>query len=123
VPTHKRSPLERESLKLSYLWRADCTYDLERYDQSIVLYNDIIDQYHSDFTSLIALVQIVNAFAEKGDFDSARVAQNRARRRLREMPETAFKDGLLDRSVWERWLNWERIIDPEGETTADAGDG
>ena len=67
---------------------------------------------------MVSLVQIINTYAEMGDIRAARAAQNRARRQLKDMPEEAFNDGLLNQAAWEDWLSWERTLDEEALTEA-----
>lgn len=108
-----RSALDNELLKNALLWRADCAFDLGEYDDSIRMYSDFADRYTQDPATLVALIQVVNAYAEIGKFDAARTAQNRARKVLAAMPDDAFERGLLpaSRDVWERWLSWGIVLD------------
>ena len=123
IPSHKRTPVEEQNLKFARLWRADSAYAIEDFDQALKFYNDVAERYGNDVTGLVALVQIVNIYAEKGDLRAARAAQFRARRQLKAMPEEAFKAGLLNRRAWEEWLSWERTLDEEKVTSASSGSG
>ena len=106
IPSHQRTTLENESLKLAYLWRADCVFEKGDYAAARDLYESIANQYANDPVALTARMQIVNAYAQEGSYKEARTAQNRALRMLREMPDSAFDNELLDREAWEEWLSW-----------------
>jgi len=123
IPMHKRTRVEEQDLKFAKLWRADAAYSLGQYPAAIPLYNEVVERYENDVAALMALVQIVNTYAEMGDFRAARAAQNRARRLLKEMPDKAFADGLLNREAWEQWLMWERAIDKDQITSANPDSG
>ena len=118
IPSHKRTPVEEQNLKYARLWRADSAFAIADYQQALKYYNDVAERYGHDVTGLVALVQIVNIYAETGDFRAAKAAQFRARRQLKAMPDEAFSAGLLNRSAWEEWLSWERTLD-EGVASAD----
>ncbi|MFG0330968.1 MAG: tetratricopeptide repeat protein [Phycisphaerales bacterium] len=120
IPARKRNPLERESHKAADFWYANTVFELGEYDRAVTLYGSIADQYPNDPSSLIAMVQITNAYAAKGDFAAARAARNRARRKLLEFPDSSFDTGLLplNSEAWERLLEWDPILD---ETASAAG--
>ncbi len=63
--------------------------------------------------SLVALVQIVNAYCEMGMIDKAKVATKRARSMLKRIPDDAFNDPTLPmtREHWEDWLKWTSELD------------
>ncbi len=111
IPSHKRTRVEEQNLKFARFWRADSAFALGDYKAAIPLYNEVVERYDQDAITLMAMVQIINTYAEMGDFRAARAAQNRARRQLKDMPEDAFKDGLLNEDAWEKWLLWERELD------------
>jgi len=104
---------EIESLYLrnSYFYRADCAYDLRRFegpDGAIALYGAAADKYEEDPSVLVAHVQIVNSWCELGRFDKARAANERAKWRLARIRDEAFDDPNLpmSREHWKRWLEW-----------------
>jgi tetratricopeptide (TPR) repeat protein len=100
--------IDRLQLKLSHFYRADCVYDLGRYDEAIKLYDAAALKYQDDSSSLAAYVQIVNSYCALGKLDEAKTANERAKWLLRKMPEGAFRDGSfsMPKAYWEQWLKW-----------------
>ena len=100
--------IDRLHLKLAHFYRADCVYDLGRYDEAIKLYDAASLKYQDDSSSLAAYVQIVNSYCALGKLDEARTANERAKWLLRKMPEQAFRDGSfsMPKAYWEQWLKW-----------------
>ncbi len=108
VDEAKQSPLESLCLRNAFFYRADCAYDLGRYEQSISLYDLAAKRWEAHPASLVALVQIVNAYCELGKTQEARVANDRARWQLKRIPDEAFDDPNLPmtREHWQQWLRW-----------------
>jgi tetratricopeptide (TPR) repeat protein len=100
--------IDRLQLKLSHFYRADCAYDLGRFDEAIKLYDAAALKYQDDSSSLAAYVQIVNSYCALGKLDEAKTANERAKWLLRKMPEGAFRDGSfsMPKAYWEQWLKW-----------------
>ncbi|MCS7034587.1 MAG: tetratricopeptide repeat protein [Phycisphaerae bacterium] len=100
--------LDRLHLKLAHFYRADCLFDLGRYDEAIRHYDAAATRYQNDPSALTAFVQIVNAYCAMGKLDQARAANERAKYLLRRMPPETFKDGTfaMPREYWERQLKW-----------------
>jgi len=111
IAVHQRSELEREMLKLTSFWKADCLFELERYDEAIEAYALITNRYIGEPTALVAQARIITAYAEQGEMDKARTAQTLAFRMLQKMPESAFEESLLSRDAWEQWLKWGPLLD------------
>lgn len=120
TPPHKRSPEVRQNLKFAAFWQADCAFDQGLFHEAIRLYSGVVDRYSEDATAIVALIQIVNCYAELGDLPAARTAQNRAWRLLRDLPATAFEKSPLplDRDAWERVLRSNRLAEA-GLTSAE----
>lgn len=102
----KLDPLERDALRLAHLYRADCLFDLGRYQEAIDLYEIAERRYSDSAVSMVALIQIVNAWHELGDADRAATAHRRAEIRLTQLPDSAFLEqgSIFSRDAWERWL-------------------
>lgn len=102
------SPVEQVYLRNAYFYQADCAYDRRVFEQAIQLYNTAANNYADDPASLIARVQIVNAYCELGQFQQAKVANDMARSQLERIPDSAFDDENLPmkREHWEDWLRW-----------------
>jgi tetratricopeptide (TPR) repeat protein len=102
----KLSAMERLHLRNATFARADCAFDLGDYDAAIRLYDAAAQRYASDPSSLVAMIQIVNAYVAKGALREARTANERARQRLAQLPDSVFESGdlPLDRRRLEQWL-------------------
>lgn len=100
--------IDRLHLKLAHFYRADCVFDLGKYDEAIKLYDAAALKYQEDPASLAAYVQIVNSYCALGKFDEARTANTRATWLLRKMPQENFASGSfpMPKAYWERWLKW-----------------
>jgi len=103
--------LEQLYLRNSYFYRADCAYDLRQYEGpagAIALYEKARQHYDKDPAVLVALVQIVNSYAEMGEWELARKANERAKVFLERIPESVFDDPNLpmSRRHWQRWLDF-----------------
>jgi len=98
---------ETTALRNSYFYLADCYYDLGRHDEAIRRYDIARDRYAQDPASLVAMIQIVNAYLEQGQIERARTANERAERFYNAMPPEVWDDPDLpmDRADWERWLS------------------
>lgn len=103
----RMSSLDRIELRNAYFYRADCAFDLGDDEAAIGHYDVAANRYADDPASLVAMIQIVNAYTRLGRWEEARTANERARQRFRELPEHAFqRDDLpLERRHWERWLD------------------
>jgi len=105
--------LERTYLRNSYFFQADSAFDRGQYDQAIALYDEAAKRWEADPASLVAHVQIVNAYCELGDYAAAKRANEKALWALERLPEEAFDDPTLpmSRRHWEDWLRWTSQID------------
>ncbi|MEM1165755.1 MAG: tetratricopeptide repeat protein [Planctomycetota bacterium] len=111
--------LDRVMLRNAMFYRGDCAYDLadhlvdenpersrELFDRAIELYDAAAQLYARDPASLVAMTQIVNCYLKLGQNRQAETAHERARSRLRELPESAWRgDNIpMTRRHWEEWL-------------------
>ncbi|MDQ7014161.1 MAG: tetratricopeptide repeat protein [Planctomycetota bacterium] len=103
----QRSESERVALRNSYFFLGDCAFDLGDYDAAVQHYELARERYSQDPASLVAMVQIVNAYIAMGQTDKARAANERAKRFYTKLPEEAWNDPYLpmSRTDWERWLD------------------
>jgi tetratricopeptide (TPR) repeat protein len=106
--TPPQTEVDKLYQKLSTFFRADCTYDLGKYEDALKLYDQAAFRYQDDPSALAAYVQIVNCYCALGEFAEARTANERAKWILRRMPADAFKDGNLSmpKEYWDEWLKW-----------------
>jgi TolA-binding protein len=107
-PKDSLSSLEQLYHRNAYFYQADCAFDRGQYQLAIDLYNDAAQKWEDNPASLVALVQIVNAHCELGNYQEAGVYNSMALERLKQMPDAAFnKPGLpMSREHWEDWLRW-----------------
>ncbi len=101
------TPLEAMYLRNAFFYLGDCAFDLGDFTASIRHYDSAREAYPDDPSSLVAMIQIVNAHVSRGDLDRARTADERARRFFMSLPEEVWDDPNLpmSRQDWERWLD------------------
>lgn len=131
VDPAKLGEVQEVYLRNSYFYRADCAYELGRYegpDGAIALYRKAVQRYEKKPAALVALIQIVNSHCELGQFDEARIVNKKAKWYLHRIPAEAFDDPSLPmgREHWQRWLEWTGELalveaSAEAETEAQAG--
>jgi len=111
-PDSQLGLFESIALRNSYFYLGDCAFDLGEYDNAIQYYDRARDRYVSDPASLVAMVQIVNAYIETGQLGRARTANERARRFYETIDDDVWNDPNLpmDRADWERWLSSSEIL-------------
>ncbi len=115
-----RSALTNIQLRNSYFFLGDCAFDLGEFSAAIMYYDRARERYPQDPSSLVAMVQIVNAHIEEGDMGRARTANERARRFYDSLPEKVWDDPNLPmgRRDWERWLDSSsRLYEVSAATT------
>lgn len=107
-PAGTLNGLEQLYRRNSYFYQADAAFDRGQYETAIQLYDNAARRWDKDPASLVALVQIVNAYCELGQYQQAKVANETARWQLERIPESAFEDQTLpmSRQHWEDWLRW-----------------
>jgi len=107
--------LDRRLLRNSMYYRADCAYELGDFENAIRWYDAAAQRYADDPSSLVAMMQIVNAYAAMGRWREAQTAQERARQRLSEIPDHKFDNPELpiDQRHWERWIANSPIVDAQ----------
>ncbi len=112
IPDHQLGLFESIALRNSFFYLGDCAFDLGEYDDAIRYYDRARDRYVDDPASLVAMVQIVNAYVETNQLGRARTANDRARRFYQEIPDDVWNDPSLpmDRADWERWLNSSSVL-------------
>lgn len=103
-----RSDLENLYLRNAYFYKADCTYDRGDYPVAIDRYREAAQRWSAYPASLVAQVQIVNAYCELQEFQQAYVANQNALWQLSQMEDEVFDrpDMPMTRQHWEDWLRW-----------------
>jgi tetratricopeptide (TPR) repeat protein len=94
-------------LRNASFYLGDCAFDLADYETAIRQYDAAREKYPKDPASLVAMIQIVNAYVEQGDLKRARTANDRAKRFYESLPESAWTDPNLPigQAEWQRWLD------------------
>ncbi len=108
---------ESIALRNAHFYLGDCAFDLKEYDQAISYYDRARDRYVEDPASLVAMVQIVNAYMETGQLGRAKTANERAKRFYALMPDKVWDDPTLpmERDDWERWLDTNTELLAKGQ--------
>lgn len=94
--------VEREQLRSAYLRRADCQFDLGRYEDAASAYAEAQWRYENETIGLTAALQIVQCQLRMGRTAEARRSLERAKWLLKKMPDSAFRReaGQQDRGYW-----------------------
>ena len=102
------SAREQLYLRLAYLYRAECAFELRQYDQAIPLYEQAAYRYQNEPVSLSAYLQIINCYYRLGEWQRARTALGRARWLLRRMSPSQFtrQPTGIDLQRWQDVLAW-----------------
>jgi len=97
----------------SLFYMGDCAYELADYELAIKHYDEARAEYAAEPSSLVAMVQIVNAYIRRGEWAKAATANERARQHLAKFPETVWSnpDLPMDKKHWERWLDSRALLD------------
>lgn len=103
---------ENIALRNAHFYLGDCAFDLQDYDEAIRYYDIARDRYSDDPASLVAMVQIVNAYIAKDELGRAATANERAKRFYNSIPDEVWDDPNLpmDRADWERWLDSSAML-------------
>jgi tetratricopeptide (TPR) repeat protein len=117
------SKLEQLQLRNSYFYIADCEFELKEYDSAIRHYDAARERYSSDPASLVAMVQIVNAYVEQKDMKRAATAQERAIRFYESLPISVWSDPNLPmgKEAWQHWLQSMNMLKPMNEAQVPDG--
>ncbi len=103
-----RTALEELCLKHSYLYRADCAFDLRQYERALALYEEVARRFRTDPVCLSAYVQILNCYQRLGKSDQARIALLQVRWLLKSIPPERFEDSPdeEDLAYWQGFIDW-----------------
>ena len=101
------SSLEKLQLRNAAFFAADCSFELADFEQAIRRYDAAREKYPEDPASLVAMVQIVNAYVEMGDLTRAATANERAKLFHKSLPASVWADPSLPMSNddWKKWLD------------------
>ncbi|MEM7622638.1 MAG: tetratricopeptide repeat protein [Planctomycetota bacterium] len=103
----RRTTLENTYLRNASFYLGDCAMDLGEPRDAIAHYLAARNRYPEDPSSLVAFIQIVDAYIELGELRSAQTANERARSFFESFPPETWDDPMLpmQRADWESWLN------------------
>lgn len=112
-PSRKLGELEQVCLRNAYFAIGDCAFDLGEFDAAIAAYDTARLRYSDDPSSLVAMVQIVNAYVQQQQWPQARTANERARQHLARFPDEVWQrpDIPMEKKHWERWLDARTVLD------------
>lgn len=121
VKPESLGPVEGVYLRNASFYLGDCAYELGEFDAAIAAYDSARQRYDADPASLVALVQIVNAYVQQGQWAKAITANERARQHLARFPEDVWKraDLPMDKRHWERWLDSRSLMERHARAGAE----
>jgi tetratricopeptide (TPR) repeat protein len=101
------SSLEKLQLRNAAFFSGDCSFELRDFEQAIRRYDAARERYPEDPASLVAMVQIVNAYVEMGDLTRAATANERAKLFHKSLPASVWADPSLpmNNDDWKKWLD------------------
>lgn len=107
------SQLELQYFRNAHFYEADCAFDRGDFETAINLYLNAVRRWQDHPVALMGWVQIMNAWAELGNYEKARAAHTQALELFNQMPEGAFQraDSLMTRERWDDWLQWMTQLD------------
>lgn len=112
------SGLERIHLRNAYFYIGDCAMEMREFETAITAYDAARLKYSDDPASLVAMAQIVSAYAAQEKWAEARTANERARQQLARFPDSAWTapDLPMEKRHWERWLEARTILEQRTST-------
>lgn len=96
------SLLEKTYLRMSYLYRGDCLFDLGEYETAIEAYEEAAWRYDNMPAAVSASMQIFHCFQRLGRTADARAVLGRLRWLIRTIPEAVFEAerGMPAKAYW-----------------------
>ncbi len=101
--TRDLTEMEQTYLRMSYLYRGDCLFDLSRYQEAIEAYRETAWRYENLPASVSASLQIIHCHLRLGEQMEAASALSRLKWLLRKMPASVFEAerGMSPKAYWE----------------------
>ncbi len=114
------SESERVYLRSSYLYRADCLFDLGDFAAAADGYREAQWRFEADPSAVSAGVQLYHCFVRLGNANEARMALARLGWLLKKLPDTAFeaRRGMSSKAYWEGLI--ARLEQTSGDVLAGA---
>jgi tetratricopeptide (TPR) repeat protein len=102
------SDLEKNYLQLSYMFHADCLFDLGQYLQAIKAYEHVIDHYEKTSSALAGYMQIANSYQRLGQYGKIKAVLERMKWLMKQLPDNAFAapGKPFSRKDWQEWIDW-----------------
>jgi len=115
--------LDRVMLRNSMFYQGDCAYDLGDFDAAIEYYDQARQTYAAEPASLVAMVQIVNTYVQRGEWSKAVTANQRAVQQLEKFPESVWNQPNLpmEKKHWARWLDSRALLEHRASASGGAG--
>lgn len=100
--------LEEVYLRHSYLYEADCYFEIQSYARALKLYEESAATYKDTPSGLAAYVQVINCHVFLGKTEEARAALARAMVLVDDIPDEAFSSAGSPekRADWKRYFEW-----------------
>ena len=94
--------LERTYLRASYLYVADCLFDLGRIEDAVEAYREAAWRYENDPIAISAAMQVAHCFHRMGQPAESRAALGRMRWLVEKIPAESFdrRAGMSPKSYW-----------------------
>ena len=96
------SALEQTYLRASYVYIADCLFDLRAYGDAVEAYREAAWRYENDPIAVAAAMQVAHCYYRLGEPAESRAALGRMRRLVQKLPAEAFESrvGMSPKSYW-----------------------
>ncbi|MCA9279374.1 MAG: tetratricopeptide repeat protein [Phycisphaeraceae bacterium] len=117
--------MEQIYLRNAYFYRGDCAMALGQIERAIDMYVTARNRFRDDPASLVAFVQVFNAYLELGQLERARQTNNAAKAFLERIPDSAWDNPDLPMGItqWEQWLESSyRLLEMNRQAQAGSGE-
>lgn len=125
IEERRLTRLDKLHRRNAAFYMADTAFEMGDLEAAIRQYEAAAQVYSSDPASLVARMQIVAAHVRLGRWREAAAANERAKRQLATIPDTAFDqpDMPMRREHWERWVEAEMLLAERARQTANVPTG
>jgi len=114
--------LDKVYLRNTMFYQGDCAYDLGDFDSAIEYYDQARERFAAEPASLVAMVQIVNVYVQRGQWAKAVTANRRAVQHLEKFNESAWAQPNLpmEKKHWERWLDSRALLEQRAQASGES---
>ncbi len=108
ISLNQIKPIQQLQLMYSYMYRADCAYELSDYERALALYNEVVQVYPDDPMSLGASVQKINCLEQLGRFDAITPVLRQAEWLTKKIDEPRYQSLLVKNGQedWQKFFKW-----------------